>query len=126
MPIDRWVPQVSASGHYAAVQDITWDPTQSYVVSVSLDQTARLLAPWKHEVSANETTQTLSTWHEIARPQIHGYDAQCIAFSDKWRFVSGSDEKVLRVFDAPQTFVRSLAQLTGNDAVLADEVSEKV
>ena len=100
---------------------MTWDPTQSYLVSVSLDQTARLLAPWRHQEEGT-TGNTVSTWHEIARPQIHGYDAQCIAFSDKWTFVSGSDEKVLRVFDAPQTFVRSLAQLTGNDAVLADEV----
>ncbi|KAF9192097.1 Elongator subunit elp2 [Haplosporangium sp. Z 11] len=121
---DRWVPQVPASGHYASVQDLTWDPTQSYLVSVSLDQTARLFAPWKHTDS--QTGNTVSTWHEIARPQIHGYDAQCIAFSDKWTFVSGSDEKVLRVFDAPQTFVRSLAHLTGNEALLADESSRPV
>ncbi|KAG0367962.1 Elongator subunit elp2 [Gamsiella multidivaricata] len=121
---DRWVPQVSASGHYASVQDLTWDPTQSYLVTVSLDQTARLFSPWKHteEVSG----ANVSTWHEIARPQIHGYDAQCIAFSDKWTFVSGSDEKVLRVFDAPQTFVRSLAHLTGNDAALAEVSSRPV
>ncbi|KAG0056478.1 Elongator subunit elp2 [Gryganskiella cystojenkinii] len=121
---DRWVPQVSASGHYASVQDLTWDPTQSYLVSVSLDQTARLFAPWRHQEQG--ASNSVSTWHEIARPQIHGYDAQCIAFSDKWTFVSGSDEKVLRVFDAPQTFVRSLAQLTGNDAILADESSRPV
>ncbi|KAF9278599.1 Elongator subunit elp2 [Mortierella alpina] len=121
---DRWVPQVPASGHYASVQDLTWDPTQSYLISVSLDQTARLYAPWKH--LDDQTGATVSTWHEIARPQIHGYDAQCIAFSDKWTFVSGSDEKVLRVFDAPQTFVRSLAQLTGDASLLADESSRPV
>ncbi|KAG0206406.1 Elongator subunit elp2 [Mortierella sp. GBA30] len=121
---DRWVPQVPASGHYASVQDLTWDPTQSYLISVSLDQTARLFAPWKH--TDNQSGGAVSTWHEIARPQIHGYDAQCIAFSDKWTFVSGSDEKVLRVFDAPQTFVRSLAQLTGDTSLLADESSRPV
>ncbi|KAF8934778.1 Elongator subunit elp2 [Dissophora ornata] len=121
---DRWVPQVPASGHYASVQDLTWDPTHTYMVSVSLDQTARLFSPWKHLDDA--TGAGVTTWHEIARPQIHGYDAQCIAFSNKWTFVSGSDEKVLRVFDAPQTFVRSLACLTGNDDILADESSRPV
>ncbi|KAF9419312.1 Elongator subunit elp2 [Podila epigama] len=121
---DRWVPQVPASGHYASVQDLTWDPTNQYLVSVSLDQTARLFSPWKHTDS--KTQETVSTWHEIARPQIHGYDAQCIAFSSKWTFVSGSDEKVLRVFDAPQTFVRSLAALTGRTDVLEDESSRPV
>ncbi|KAF9303405.1 Elongator subunit elp2 [Mortierella antarctica] len=121
---DRWVPQVPASGHYASVQDLTWDPTNEYLVSVSLDQTARLFSPWKH--TDNKTQEPVSTWHEIARPQIHGYDAQCIAFSSKWTFVSGSDEKVLRVFDAPQTFVHSLAQLTGRNEVLEDESSRPV
>ncbi|KAF9432182.1 Elongator subunit elp2 [Entomortierella beljakovae] len=121
---DRWVPQVPASGHYSSVQDLTWDPTHSYLVTVSLDQTARLFAPWQH--TDEKTGSSISTWHEIARPQIHGYDAQCITFSDKWTFVSGSDEKVLRVFDAPQTFVRSLAQLTGDTSVLSDESSRPV
>ncbi|KAF9107093.1 Elongator subunit elp2 [Mortierella sp. AM989] len=121
---DRWAPQVSSSGHYASVQGLTWDPTQSYLVSVSLDQTARLFSPWKH--TDEKTGDVVSTWHEIARPQIHGYDAQCITFSDKWTFVSGSDEKVLRVFDAPQTFVRSLAQLTGDQTILSEESSRPV
>ncbi|KAF9908681.1 Elongator subunit elp2 [Linnemannia zychae] len=121
---DKWVPQVPASGHYAPVQDLTWDPTQSYLVSVSLDQTARLYSPWKHLDA--QSGNAVSTWHEIARPQIHGYDAQCIAFTDRWTFVSGSDEKVLRVFDAPQTFVRSLAALSGDATVLAEESSRPV
>ncbi|KAF9161161.1 Elongator subunit elp2 [Actinomortierella ambigua] len=121
---DRWVPQVPASGHFSSVQDLTWDPSSEYLVSVSLDQTARLLAPWKHQDS--KTKETIQTWHEIARPQIHGYDIQCVAFSDKWTFVSGSDEKVLRVFDAPRTFVHSLSTLTGNPEHLADEESRPV
>ncbi|KAG0231955.1 Elongator subunit elp2 [Actinomortierella wolfii] len=121
---DRWVPQVPASGHFSSVQSLTWDPSSEYLVSVSLDQTARLLVPWKHADS--KTNETVQTWHEIARPQIHGYDIQCVAFSDKWTFVSGSDEKVLRVFDAPRTFVHSLAKLTGNPEHLADEESRPV
>jgi elongator complex protein 2 len=55
------------------------------------------------------------TWHEVARPQIHGYDMSCLAFVNgaSHRFVSGADEKVIRVFDAPRTFVATLAAITG-------------
>jgi elongator complex protein 2 len=55
------------------------------------------------------------TWHEVARPQIHGYDMSCLAFVSgaNHRFVSGAEEKVIRVFDAPRTFVATLAAITG-------------
>jgi hypothetical protein len=35
----------------------------------------------------------------------------CVAFLDRLRFVSGADEKVVRVFDAPKGFADSLKQL---------------
>ena len=35
-----------------------------------------------------------TTWHEIARPQVHGYDMQCIALLGRYRLASGADEKV--------------------------------
>lgn len=31
----------------------------------------------------------------MARPQVHGYDMKCCAFIDKYRYVSGAEEKVL-------------------------------
>ena len=34
------------------------------------------------------------TWHEIARPQIHGYGVQCLAMTHPFRYISGADEKV--------------------------------
>ena len=34
------------------------------------------------------------TWHEIARPQIHGYDMKCIACVNRGTYVSGAEEKV--------------------------------
>lgn len=53
------------------------------------------------------------TWHEISRPQIHGYDMQCLAMVDRFQFVSGADEKVLRVFKAPRNFVENFASIVG-------------
>ncbi|KAI8824379.1 quinon protein alcohol dehydrogenase-like superfamily [Fimicolochytrium jonesii] len=112
---DEWSPQVGISGHKAPVEDLQWDPSGQFIVSTSLDQTSRLLAPWRRG--------DLTTWHEIARPQIHGYDMHCLAFFHKYGFVSGADEKILRVFEAPRTFVRSLEQLTQERE--SDEVMEQ-
>lgn len=54
------------------------------------------------------------SWHEIGRPQIHGYEMKCLAFvgSNQQRFVSGADEKILRVFDAPKNFLENFARIT--------------
>ena len=54
---------------------------------------------------------TQVTWHEIARPQIHGYDLKCLAMINRFQFVSGADEKVLRVFSAPRNFVENFCVL---------------
>jgi elongator complex protein 2 len=65
-----------------------------------------------------------STWAEIARPQIHGYDMSDVAWITPLRFASAADEKVARVFDAPGGFVESLASLgVMGDEVVADSVS---
>ncbi|KAJ2838609.1 Elongator subunit elp2 [Coemansia sp. 'formosensis'] len=99
-----WLPQASVSGHYASVQDVCWDPRGNYLLSVSVDQTARLFAP------------VANGWREIARPQVHGYDMRCAAFVSPYVYVSGADEKVLRVFTATQQFVASWQALTHSDA----------
>ncbi|KAI9098667.1 WD40-repeat-containing domain protein [Phlyctochytrium arcticum] len=99
-----WAPAVGVSGHYKAVEDLRWDPQGQTLLSASLDQTSRLFSEWKR--------RDVRTWHEIARPQIHGYDLHCLAFVHRYAYVSGADEKVLRVFEAPRTFVKSLASLT--------------
>ncbi len=54
------------------------------------------------------------SWHEIGRPQIHGYEMKCLAFigSNQQRIVSGADEKILRVFDAPKNFLENFARIT--------------
>ena len=66
----------------------------------SLDQTTRIHA----EVSLPDAPGSQS-WHEIGRPQVHGYDLLGVAFVDALHFVSIADEKVARVFAAPQEFV---------------------
>ncbi|CAL8398074.1 unnamed protein product [Gadus morhua 'NCC'] len=103
----EWSPGVVMSGHFNAVQDLSWDPEGEYLLSVGSDQTARLLTPWKQK----DGTQT--SWHEISRPQIHGYDMQCLATVGRFQFVSGADEKVLRVFRAPRNFVENFANISG-------------
>lgn len=56
----------------------------------------------------------LISWHEIGRPQIHGYEMKCISFigANRQRFVSGADEKILRVFDPPRNFLENFARIT--------------
>ena len=78
--------------------------THLYMV-FSLDQTTRI-----HGASIREDTGSprIETWHEIARPQIHGYDLISAVFIGPLRFVSIADEKVARVFDAPKGFVQTL------------------
>ncbi|RKO85919.1 WD40-repeat-containing domain protein [Blyttiomyces helicus] len=92
-----WRPRIGATGHFLSVESLAWDPTGQFLVSTRqvsaaicaqlLDQTCRLVAPWNRG--------GVRTWHEIARPQIHGYDLHCLAFFHKYGFVSGADEKLL-------------------------------
>ncbi|XP_078543812.1 elongator complex protein 2 isoform X1 [Lissotriton helveticus] len=104
----EWNPGVVISGHFNSVQGLRWDPEGDFIVTVGLDQTTRLFAPWK------KTDQSQVTWHEIARPQIHGYDMQCLAMIGRFQFVSGADEKVLRVFAATRNFVENYINITGS------------
>uniref|UniRef100_A0A8C6REN7 Elongator complex protein 2 n=1 Tax=Nannospalax galili TaxID=1026970 RepID=A0A8C6REN7_NANGA len=113
----EWTPEIVVSGHFDGVQDLMWDPEGEFIITVGTDQTTRLFAPWKRE------DQSQVTWHEIARPQIHGYDLKCLAMIDRFQFVSGADEKVLRVFSAPRNFVESFCAISGKSLshVLCDD-----
>uniref|UniRef100_A0A4W4GRN2 Elongator complex protein 2 n=1 Tax=Electrophorus electricus TaxID=8005 RepID=A0A4W4GRN2_ELEEL len=102
-----WSPGVVVSGHFNAVQDLSWDPQGEFILSVGSDQTMRLFTTWRR----NDCCQ--ATWHEISRPQIHGYDMQCLAMVGRFQLVSGADEKVLRVFKAPRNFVENFASIAG-------------
>ncbi|XP_074135329.1 elongator complex protein 2 isoform X2 [Sminthopsis crassicaudata] len=104
----EWTPGVVISGHFDSVQDLRWDPEGEFIVTVSADQTTRLFAPWRKKNNSEVT------WHEIARPQIHGFDIKCLAMIGRFQFVSGADEKVLRVFSAPRNFVENFCNITGH------------
>ena len=54
-------------------------------------------------------------WHEIARPQVHGYDMTCLTMLGRYRFASGADEKVARIFEAPRNFLENLVSLCSVD-----------
>nr|XP_010333729.1 elongator complex protein 2 isoform X2 [Saimiri boliviensis boliviensis] len=103
----EWTPEIVISGHFDGVQDLVWDPEGEFIITVGTDQTTRLFAPWKRK------DQSQVTWHEIARPQIHGYELKCLTMINRFQFVSGADEKVLRVFSAPRNFVENFCAITG-------------
>ncbi|KAL8808883.1 MAG: hypothetical protein Q9200_003927 [Gallowayella weberi] len=103
---ERWLQGVGVSGHTRPVMDIAWARDGSYLLSTGSDQTTRLHAEWIHKDGC-------ASWHEFARPQIHGYDLNCIDTIGDFRFVSGADEKLLRVFDEPKGTAELLRALCG-------------
>ncbi|GAA5895240.1 hypothetical protein JCM8208_005945 [Rhodotorula glutinis] len=110
----EWVPQVAVSGHHGSVKQVVWEGEGEYLLSASSDMSARLHAPWRRRVG----TETVETWHELGRPQIHGYPLASVAFTSsnkRLQFVSGADEKIVRVFDAPKTWVQTLRALSGSE-----------
>ncbi|KAE9973124.1 hypothetical protein Vi05172_g6717 [Venturia inaequalis] len=102
---DQWIQDFAATGHVKEVKGVTWSRNGSYLLSTSTDQTTRLHAQWVN--GANRS------WHEFSRPQIHGYDLNCIDTITDTEFISGADEKLLRVFDEPEAIADILSQLCG-------------
>ena len=74
-------------------------------MSCSQDQTTRLVC------------QTKEGYQEISRPQVHGYDINSICLLRNndpdlpFKLLSGGDEKVIRLFEAPYNFVKRFNQL---------------
>ncbi|KAI2623354.1 WD40 repeat-like protein [Hypoxylon sp. NC1633] len=101
---DQWIPHIGTSGHTKAVAGIAWSKNGDYLLSTSADQTTRLHASWNRG-SGRET------WHEMSRPQIHGYDLNCIDSLGNSQFVSGADEKLMRVFDEPKAVAKLLSRV---------------
>lgn len=103
-----WLPRHACGGHFGEVVDACWGADGGCVQTVSTDQTARLF------------TEVNGKWCELARTQVHGHDFSCLASipckgdgdggasGSSYMYCSGSEEKVLRVFEAPTAFLDSL------------------
>ena len=111
----------TAGGHSMAAMDLSWEPQGRYLVSASLDQTTRLFAPVQGPTAASPPR-----WMELARPQVHGYDLRgvcCVPGPVEHLLASGAEEKVVRVFLAPQTFIHSLDRLTSQSTSSASSAA---
>jgi elongator complex protein 2 len=71
-----------------------------------------LFSEWKRDEGLS--------WHEFSRPQIHGYDLNCIDCVTDTQFISGADEKLLRVFDEPKGVAEMLNKLCKIEASSAE------
>ncbi|KAF2686823.1 WD40 repeat-like protein [Lentithecium fluviatile CBS 122367] len=111
-PEDMWKQQVGITGHTKQVKGLCWSRDGSYLLSTGSDQTTRLFSEWKRAEG--------SSWHEFSRPQIHGYDLNCIDCVCNLQFVSGADEKLLRVFDEPKGVSGMLNRLCKIDVTGVD------
>ena len=103
---NRWTQGLGVSGHVKSVKSISWSENGSCLLSTSSDQTTRLHAEWKNNMD--------HSWHEFTRPQIHGYDLNCVKFLNQFQFISGADEKLLRVFTMPRAIAEILEKLCGS------------
>jgi elongator complex protein 2 len=101
---DMWAQEVAITGHVREVKGVCWSRDGSYFVTTGSDQTTRLHAQWKRN-------DFPASWHEFSRPQIHGYDLNCIDAVSDSQFISGADEKLLRVFDEPKGVAGILKKL---------------
>ena len=129
----RWAPAPASAGHAGDVTCLSWDAAGRFLLSGSADLTARAHAAWESRADEDDPRDPRDAptagWCEIARPQIHGHALTCVAAlpppgarpsagraeaklaaGGSTTFVSGADEKTLRVFDAPGTFLGTLAR----------------
>lgn len=113
---DRWDQSMGISGHVREVKDIAWSSDGSFLLSTASDQTTRL---WAQQVSDG-----MHTWHEMSRPQIHGYDLNCIDTLGTRQFISGADEKLLRVFNKPKAVANIISKFTGFEDETAADLPE--
>ncbi|CAN9086301.1 unnamed protein product [Alternaria alternata] len=114
---DMWTQQVAITGHVREVKGVSWSRDGSYMLSTGSDQTSRLYSQWKREGAS-------ASWHEFSRPQIHGYDLNCVDAVSNSQFVSGADEKLLRIFDEPRGVADMLEKLSGITASTTAELPD--
>ena len=99
--LQQWRSIAGIGGHTKQVRSLSWSPGGEYLLTTSLDQSTRLWAQYKGD------------WLEFARPQIHGYDIQAIHVVSSTLFLSGAEEKIVRVFRATSSVVSLLSRIAG-------------
>jgi elongator complex protein 2 len=113
---DVWHQQVGISGHIQEVRGLAWSCDGSCLISTSSDQTTRLWCQWQRDGK--------QSWHEFSRPQIHGYDLNCIDTITNDLFISGADEKLLRIFNKPKAVDTLLSRLCGVESFRRDDLPD--
>lgn len=103
---DEWTSVPGLTGHTKKVTGISW--FGNCLLSCSSDQTTRLWAPVSDAEKYN-----LNEFCELSRPQIHGYDMNCVCTLDGNQFVSAGDEKTLRSFVIPSVVSDLITNFTG-------------
>ena len=129
----QWRQAPAVTGHFGDVSGLCWGADGAYLVSTSSDATTRVWAPYAAVVAPADAgvgyadskladNSSLPAgwqrrWCEIGRPQIHGYEMTSCAVPPTsglpHRLFSAGDEKVVRVFDAPQQFLAALSLVSG-------------
>lgn len=110
----QFEPVRGPTGPNREATDVVWARNGQYFQATSLDQTTRLFAPFQ------------GTWHEFARPQIHGYDMVCLDNLSDTKFVSGGDEKILRVFEMTNStskLLKDVCRISVDGGALPDTAS---
>ncbi|KAJ8670858.1 hypothetical protein QAD02_002117, partial [Eretmocerus hayati] len=97
----KWETTLAPSGHHGYVVDLSWDPRGRFLLTTSADQTTRIHIS-RHVVEGKEM------WHEIGRPQIHGYPMTSLAVLKPNTFASGAEEKVVLLSDNTRIGQRNL------------------
>jgi elongator complex protein 2 len=114
---DMWTQQVAITGHVREAKGVSWSRDGSYLLTTGSDQTTRLFSQWKREDAS-------ASWHEFSRPQIHGYDLNCVDAVTNSQFITGADEKLLRVFDEPKGVAEMLNKLCAIEASTSAELPD--
>lgn len=105
-------------GHFGAVMDLAWEPRGRYLLTCSVDKTSRIFT----EVEEKGERRFV----EWARPQVHGHAMFAAAFCNESgrKYVSGGEERMLRMFEAPSSF--GLPGETGLPPNVSTEASSAV
>ena len=96
--VDSFFADIAPGGHSDVVHDVDWDLNADFLLTCSQDKSARIYM--------KQRTPKTGYFVEWARPQIHGHSIFAIAFCDKGglKYVSGAEERMLRLFEAPMSF----------------------